>query len=635
MGTYANPTVSIPDIAAIQDAASEVVSARFESGLAAAESAAAAAEGFLSSLGGVGSPPFVNFTPSFSMPAIPSVNADIPEPNIQSFSGRGQSIGFTMENFALILGNAPNFDIAPLIPIIPVFPDLVFPELTETRPFVRDVVLPDEPVLVFPDPPVMNEIVLPPPISIDLPTFDAILPVENIAIPSNVIDPGIFNYDSPILQMLKDKVLQWITTSGTGLDPIIEQAIYDRDNERAILALEEARQNAIDEWSKRGFILPNGVLAANIMQLEIDHKNKRLDTSRDIIINQAKLAQENTHFYIQQALTLETQLMSWTNLLGQRTFEASKASMDAAISITQVDISRYNVRLQVYQVQAQVYETRIKSELAKVEIYKTQIEAASLTAETNKVAAEVYKIRTEAIQALITIYEARIKAAMATLEVDKAKIDGFQSLVQAYISQINGITAKFGAYNTRIEGEKTKASIYSSQVDAWKSRVEAFKVEAEVQIEKAKVVVARNEVYVKKYGVDIERDKVEVMSSAEHAKAESEAFQAHVLAHKARAEAQAAAANAALKSAEIQIEASIRIADGVRNAQEANMRGFIAMQTLRTEAAKGGAAVAAQMAAGAFAGMSISAQIGAHAQAAQTYTGHESLSESHNFQHTP
>ena len=636
MSTYANPQVALNGIDQFQDAAGDLVTSRFESAQAAGESALGAALSMLGAIGNIGTIQAVTFVPSFNTPQVPGIDIDIPQPSIPGYMAAERPGGEIVIGDVLInIGNAPGFDVAPIIPVIPEFPDLIFPELTEERPTVREVTLPNEPPFEMPEAPVMNLVVLPEPISLDLPTFDALVPVENIQIPNNMIDPGILEYDSPVLQMLKAKILQWITTSGTGLDPVIEQEIYDRDEERARLALEQAKQDFIEEWSKRGFILPDGVLAANLMALEIDHKNKRLDTSREIVINQAKLSQENTHFYIQQALSLETQLMNWTNLIGQRTFEASKAAADVAISITQADIARYNVKLQAYQVQAQVYESRIRSELAKVEIYKAQIEAARLSGELNRIAAEVYKTRIEAIGALIGMYEARIKAAMAGLEVDKARIDAFQGLVQAYIAQVNGITSKYNAYNSRIEGEKTKVSIYTAQVDAFKGRVEAFKTEAEARIEEAKALISRNELLIKKYGVDVEAGKVSAIASAEHAKTVSEAHQATVAAARAKAEAQTAAAQVGLKAAELQIEQSVRIAEAVRNTQEINIRAFLAAENLRVEAARGGAAVAAQMAAGAFAGVSVSAAIGAHGNASKSFSGQESLGESHNFTHQP
>jgi hypothetical protein len=630
----ANPEIALGPVEGIIEQAESTVNTQHSAALAAAEAAVETANQFLSGLVNIEDPDYVSYNPYFSWGGgYKRRDIEIPYPDITPYVPWDPVIPRPIfDDMPIVIGNPPIFEIEPIELVIPDFPDLIFPELTEPRPVVGDVVLPDEPDLDVPEVPILQLVTFPDPITIDFPTFDAILPPENIVLPVTSLDPGILEYDSPILQMLKDKILYWITTSGTGLDPDIEQDIYDRNLERDELAQETAMQAAADEWSKRGFVLPNGMLSAAFLDLERTYRDKRLDTSRDIAIKQAELAQQNTHFYIEKALGLEVALIDWTNKIGMRTFEASKFLMEYGINTTKLDIERYNLKIEIYKTQASIYSEKIKAELAKVEVYKALLDASRLVSETNKNAVEIYKTRIEAMNELINMYLAQIKAAMSTLEVDKAKIDCYKALVETYIAQINAITAKFGAYKTRMDGEKIKADIYGSEVDAYKSRVEAYKAEIDALSKISESITEKNKLKVQLYSVDIDAEKADLQRLTDHSKADSDAFIAHVNAYKAHSEAEIAQSLADIKSAEMQIEASIRTADGLRNAQEANMKGFIAMEQLRVEAAKGGAQVSAQMASGAFSSINVSAQLQAHGSAQQSFVGSESISDQYTYE---
>ena len=631
MGANANPEIALGPVQDMETAATDLINTRFDSASESSQTAMDTSMELLNQMAQIEQIQSTVFTPQLDFPSFPSINVNIQSPNITPFTQYSSPSGGSQQNITLDTGNAPTFDIAKLELVIPDLPDLIFPVLSGDAPVVNDIALPNAPSISLPDVPILQTVTFPDPISLNLPTFSGVLPVDNIVLPTVSIDPGILNYDSPILEMFKSKVLAWITTSGTGLDPIIEQAIYDRNYERDRLQIEDTKQKSADEWSKRGFVLPNGVLATMFQEQEITFLNKRTDTSRDIAIAQAKLAQENTHFYIQKALELEVQLMNWTNLIGQRTFEASKASMDAAIHITQLAISKYNVSLESYKTQAQVYETLIRSELAKVELYKAQLDASRTMAEVNKISVDIYRERVDALNLIINIYLAQIKAAMAPLDVSKAKIDAFIASVQAYSSQINAIVAKYNAYNSLIQGEKAKVDVYKAQVDAFTSQTTSYKIEADVQIERARVIVEQNRNSIAKYSADVEAAKAVVIASSEHAKATSEAYQANIMAQRASSEAQSAQAQAIIKSGEIKIQAVLQSAESTRRAQDANVKNLIAVQELRSKAILGAAQVAAQIASGAMAGVSVSAALHAQASASQSFSGGESITESHSY----
>jgi len=142
------------------------------------------------------------------------------------------------------------------------------------------------------------------------------------------IGAGDNSYTSSLISALQSKLLADLQDGGNGIDPDIETALFQRESERAFQVHNDAKDRIASEWSKRGFSIPSGALAAMLMEEEINFTNKRLDISRDIAIKSFELAQANTHFAIQQAIGLESALLNWTNSVAERVFQVSKAVVD-------------------------------------------------------------------------------------------------------------------------------------------------------------------------------------------------------------------------------------------------------------------------------------------------------------------
>ena len=104
--------------------------------------------------------------------------------------------------------------------------------------------------------------------------------------------------DIPKFDVLTDtmvtKLINTIIVGGTGLKPEIEQAIFDREKERAQFANQEAKDKQASDWAEsKGFSLPDGVLTAMYAEIDKKYQDDRLATSRTIAIDQAQLEQKN------------------------------------------------------------------------------------------------------------------------------------------------------------------------------------------------------------------------------------------------------------------------------------------------------------------------------------------------------
>jgi hypothetical protein len=322
----------------------------------------------------------------------------------------------------------PDFNgLVGLQPTKPDGTDMTFP-VKPDRPTFRDVEYGDIPL--FPD--------------IDLNPVD---------VPDIVIDNTFDDYTSALLVQIKSILLERITHGGTGLNPEIETAIFDRDRERALLALEDSKTRMADEWSKRGFSLPDGLLLESLNHVEIEFLNKRLEVSRDISVEQAKLEQANIKDSLQMTVDLEEKLMAhniqYSDLLLRASETLQKAKVDVYTAWTGFYKS-YVESIRDYSM-ALADRARTQSEGNKDLLgrYTADLEAykAVIMAEVQRVDA-LLKAYGEDISA----YSALAGAYQATSNV---KIEAIRAAIQQAIGRANvGVETARANIQTAIEGAK-------------------------------------------------------------------------------------------------------------------------------------------------------------------------------------
>ena len=216
---------------------------------------------------------------------------------------------------------------------------------------------------------------------------------------------------------IHDKILYDLQHGGPAIPADIEDAIFNRENERALLVHRENIDRISAEWSKRGFILPDGILAALISQADIEYANKRLDVSRDVAIKSFELGDQNTRFILEKGL-------AW-----------------------------YQTKIQVYQVKAQAEISRIN---AIVQVFLGE-------AEVYKAGAQVYESTADV---LIKRFDAQIRGALmrAELIIKDAEIDmkNYEVIATLRIEAMKAI----GAINAQIVAGALSSVSASAQISA-------------------------------------------------------------------------------------------------------------------------------------------------------------------------
>ena len=194
----------------------------------------------------------------------------------------------------------------------------------------------------------------------------------------------------PVLQAIslitgiRERLESDLANGVTGLNAGVENDIWRRQEERDRIALDDAKEKAAAEWSKRGFALPDGVLAANLQQIETEYMNKRTDVSRDIAIKQAELAFQNGQFVIQQIMAMETILINGLSKGNEISIEGYKADIEGYRARVQGAIEKVSARIKKYEAGATVYRAKAESQAAIA-----QVDVKAAEAEMNMTIAQM------------------------------------------------------------------------------------------------------------------------------------------------------------------------------------------------------------------------------------------------------
>ncbi|RPI56015.1 MAG: hypothetical protein EHM49_01185 [Deltaproteobacteria bacterium] len=224
---------------------------------------------------------------------------------------------------------------------------------------------------------------------------------------------------------IKEKLLHDITEGSPATPQDIQDAIFQRENERALLVHQDTLDKISAEWSKRGFTLPDGLLAALLTQAEIDFANKRLDVSRDIAIKTFELSDANTKFAIEKGI-------AWYAMR----IETYKARVQAEIARIEAIVKLYLGEAQVYQATAQVYtaltDAKVKKFDAQVKMALTRAELLIKDAELDMKNYEIMNgLKIEAMKAISGVSAQLVAGALSSVSAS-AHISATNSASYSY-----------------------------------------------------------------------------------------------------------------------------------------------------------------------------------------------------------
>lgn len=542
----------------------------------------------LASLAGGLQPPTI--TPVFPTgPSAPAVSLSTPPtmdtvvwaaPNMPDyFTGTLDISAYTVTPFdddppELLFGTAPAAfsEAAPDAPAV----DLSFemPELT----------------LSLPAPPSLLSISVTPFDGITMPTMDVTIPELTVVAPSiREYTPGS-QYSSALLTAVATG-LQARIAGGTGIDPGVEGAIWDRGREREARSAADAVRN-LDQMESLGFAFPPGVYLDARLKLatETDYANR--GHSREVMIKRAELELASVQQALTTATTLEQANMSYANQVEQRVFDSCKYATEAGVAIYNAQVQGYAAYVEAYSKKIAIYQALIQGEIAKVEAYKAQLSAETAKAEINKALVDQYRVQSDVALSNVEVFKARIGAIQARAEIEKTKVAVFGEQVKGYAAKINAYTAGVEGYRAQVQAEGTKQEAYRSRVQAFSATVDATVKQIEARIRAFEGTISASNAAWEGYkaATQGEASKAQAIAAVNSSRADS---------YKAEVTGIAAYNETLTKQWQVSLDQAQRVSEIGINAAKANAELYVTTRSLATDAAKVGAQVNAQLGAAA------------------------------------
>lgn len=583
--------------------AAEIVNEKFNQAKTYADAATSALNGFTSALNASIGAPATPFSPNWSpptppdaitpptAPTLPDITVTFPTPP-GAFTEGAPVIVVT--DFA---GAEPNLNL-PSAPTVSYGP-------APTVPDVSDVNMPNEPTLA--------DVALPTFLSLNTPTFggvdlhyDYLNKLEDIPT-LELVQPTPYHYArgpayaSALLDNLK-AVLNERIKGGTGLNPAVEQAIWDRARSRETQTALANEAEVMRQSEALGFQLPSGVLAAQLREAQQAYYDKLSGFSRDVAIKQAELEQENLKQTIAQGMQLESQLIDYSLKLEQMTFEAAKTAAENAIQIYNGQVEKFKALLAAYDTYAAAYKTIMDAELSKVEVYKAELQGEQAKAEINNSLVQRYKAQIEAGMSRVEVYKALVGAANTRVQLEQTKLGAVGEQIKAYVAQVNAETAKVEAYKAGVQAETAKVEIYSAKAQAYGIKTNAQAEKARAEISRFNALGQVKEAEWRGYEAQVRAEATRLGAIASHSDALTASYKVQAEVQQASASLQERAWEASAK----QYEAGQNYA-----MQAAKLNGDWQMQAAeaRRDVAKAGTQVYAQLVASSYGMVNASASI--------------------------
>lgn len=168
-----------------------------------------------------------------------------------------------------------------------------------------------------------------------------------------------------------DEAKAWIhtalTTGGTGINPIVERQIWDRERSRITRELERAESETMQTWAGRGYPLPPGMLSNQILSLRKDANDKIAQASRDRAIKSFETEVENVRFAVESALKLFPAAMGAAGDFIKAIAVGPTSAMQVIPSITDSQSRLIGAATDVFRARISVEELKLKASMPAAE----------------------------------------------------------------------------------------------------------------------------------------------------------------------------------------------------------------------------------------------------------------------------
>ena len=99
-----------------------------------------------------------------------------------------------------------------------------------------------------------------------------------------------------------DWLINTITNGGTGINPAVENQIWQRGRDRVIAEGARADSQTLIQFTQRGYSLPSGAMTKLLQANRFEQLGKLQEQSRDVAIKQAEIELENLRFAVEKVV---------------------------------------------------------------------------------------------------------------------------------------------------------------------------------------------------------------------------------------------------------------------------------------------------------------------------------------------
>lgn len=189
--------------------------------------------------------------------------------------------------------------------------------------------------------------------------LEKLLDIANSYNPNVQIDyDPIGERGNELITLILDKIFDTIQNGGTGVNADVEAAIWAREQERAELANEEAKDTMSGEWARTGFSLPDGVLTTMFSEVDRKYQDSRLTTSRDIAIKTFELEQKNLFVMIEKAVAILSEMIK----------DATIIATTVAEEQVKAELGKNNLLAEIARAQASLQSQILSAILSSVNL---------------------------------------------------------------------------------------------------------------------------------------------------------------------------------------------------------------------------------------------------------------------------
>lgn len=262
--------------------------------------------------------------------------------------------------------------------------------------------------------------------------------------------------------------LQTMLSDGvTGLDETVEELLWERARQRQELQNIAQYDEANQYFSSRGYVLPPGALAGRLAEISVEIERNNANINNDITVEQARLAQANTHFMLEKGALI--------------VMEEMKTSMDAVLKQNEKMIQSYSLSVEKFKqdmaVEIAEMESTAKVYSTQADVFRAVAAVAAEDINARKVVDEVTLKYVEAtanlkLRAAEVILDKSMRAFGMQIEAAKAAAQLASQMTAGALSSIHASASISGSAN--LSGQGSASLSYSSQDQTSKQEVHTY-----------------------------------------------------------------------------------------------------------------------------------------------------------------